>query len=345
MKKVILMVFIMLSSTLTMCSQQNIKDSNWNSLKLSGNVKNIIELSHPDTYENEKGEIIRGFRKEIYYYLLDENRDINKLMDSLTIECTDAFIFSYNKEGNLLKTKRFKARGSYVRQSDSTYEYDSEGKLISVKGSDEDFMTMYGSKSVSFLKLYEYGSNGQLSEEINTITIDETKDDKYTENTEYIYNEKGEKVEENFYINKDNDYLPKYYEENYRFPYKKKFKYDDKGRLLEEFEKTLTIKSNFYYRNRDISPKTTFILTTYKYDEDDHIQSKNVALEIGEEEKYLYTYDEHGNITSERRYKLGQISDNITYTYKYDKQGNWIEKSTYTNGKLDAINKRTISYY
>lgn len=360
MKKVSLMVFIMLSSILTMCSQQNKKDSNWDSLKLNGNVKSMIEFSYPDTYENKKGEIERGFTEEIYYYFQDENRDIDKLMDSLTTECTDAFIFCYNKEGNLLKAKRFKVRGSYVGLSDSIYEYDSEGKLTLVKGSDREFMTMYGSRSASFLRLYKYDSKGRLSGEINTITITEIEEntgqsmegiegDKCTENTEYVYNEKGEKVEENFYISNgyisnDNGFLPRYYEENYRFPYEKKFKYDDKGRLLEEFEKTLTIKSNLYYRNRDISPKTTFILTTYKYDEDNRIQSKSVQHEIDEEEKYLYTYDEHGNITSERHYKLGKISDNITYIYKYDKQGNWIEKSTYTNGELNAINKRTISY-
>ena len=39
-----------------MCSQQIRRDSNWNSLKLNGRVKSIIEFSYPDAYENEEGE-------------------------------------------------------------------------------------------------------------------------------------------------------------------------------------------------------------------------------------------------------------------------------------------------
>ena len=50
-------------------------------------------------------------------------------------------------------------------------------------------------------------------------------------------------------------------------------------------------------------------------------------------------------MNSERYYRLDRITKNITYIYKYDKQGNWIEKLTYTDGELDAVNKRIINYY
>jgi putative cell wall-associated protein len=365
MKRITPLALIMLNFcfSVTMCSQQKKENSNWNDLKLKGNVKTIIEVSYPNAYEDEKGEFERGLTKEIYYYLQDDNRDINKLMDSLSTECTDAFIFVYNKGGNLLKTERFKARGSYVGQAGSAYEYNSEGKLVLAKGSDSEFMTMYGSKSVSFLKNYKYDFNGRLSEETNTITIGKIEEggsgesmegiegDKCTENTMYVYNEKGQKVEENFYISKgylskDDGFLSGRYEENYKLPYEKKFKYDEKGRLYEEEEKTLTVKNTGYYSlTKKVTNEITTIKTLYKYDEKNRVQFKNTQSDTNEEEKYLYTYDEYGNITSEQHYKLGRISDNITYIYKYDKQGNWIEKSTYTNGELNAVNKRTITYY
>ena len=327
MKRITPLGLIMLNFcfSVTMCSQQTKENSNWNDLKLKGNVKTIIEVSYPNAYEDEKGEFKRGLTKEIYYYLQDDNRDINKLMDSLTTECTDAFIFVYNKGGNLL--------------------------------------TMSGSKSVSFLKNYKYDFNGRLSQETNTITIGKIEEgasgesmegiegDKYTENTMYVYNEKGQKVEENFYISKgylskDDGFLSGSYEENYKLPYEKKFKYDEKGRLYEEEEKTLIVKNTGYYSlTKKVTNEITTIKTLYKYDEKNRIQFKNTQSDTNEEEKYLYTYDEYGNITSEQHYKLGRISDNITYIYKYDKQGNWIEKSTYTNGELNAVNKRTITYY
>ena len=308
MKRITPLGLIMLNFcfSVTMCSQQTKENSNWNDLKLKGNVKTIIEVSYPNAYEDEKGEFKRGLTKEIYYYLQDDNRDINKLMDSLTTECTDAFIF---------------------------------------------------------LKNYKYDFNGRLSEETNTITIGKIEEgasgesmegiegDKYTENTMYVYNEKGQKVEENFYISKgylskDDGFLSGSYEENYKLPYEKKFKYDEKGRLYEEEEKTLTVKNTGYYSlTKKVTNEITTIKTLYKYDEKNRIQFKNTQSDTNEEEKYLYTYDEYGNITSEQHYKSGRISDNITYIYKYDKQGNWIEKSTYTNGELNAVNKRTITYY
>lgn len=353
MKKNITTFFIILSFTLTMCSQQIRRDSNWNSLKLNGRVKSIIEFSYPDAYENEEGEFQEGLTTEIYYYLQDENRDVNKLMDSLTRVSTDALIFLYNKEGNLLKTEQFKARGSYIGQAGSTYEYDSKGKLILVKGYNSDFMTLYGSKSISFFANYKYDSAGRLLEEIKTTTINKAEDEgtmensdnsKYIENTTYIYNEKGDKIEENHYINKK--YISKEYKEDYKLPYEKKFMYDEKGRLYEEEEKTLAVKNTGYYSSiKEVTNKIITVRTTYKYNEENCVQSKEIQYNTGEKEKYFYTYDNLGNMNSERYYRLDRITKNITYIYKYDKQGNWIEKLTYTDGELDAVNKRIINYY
>ena len=83
----------------------------------------------------------------------------------------------------------------------------------------------------------------------------------------------------------------------------------------------------------------------YKYD------SKGLIAEMqnytnGEEahlHKYIYTYDEQGNMIKFIEEKTG-FSE--TYTYQYDKTGNWVKKIYFkANGKATTIEERRIEYY
>ena len=138
----------------------------------------------------------------------------------------------------------------------------------------------------------------------------------YTDDGHFkIYNEKGNKIEEN------------YYNSNGSLIYKNTYKYDEKGNKIEE---------NYYNSNGRLYSKTT-----YKYDEKGNIIEKNGHNYDGSY-KITYKYDEKGNNIEQNNYKYDG-SFLYKYTYKYDEKGNNIEKNNYdSNGRLDS--KYTYEY-
>ena len=143
----------------------------------------------------------------------------------------------------------------------------------------------------------------------------------YTDDGRFkIYNEKGNKIEEN------------YYNSNGSLIYKNTYKYDEKGNKIEE---------NYYNSNGRLYSKTT-----YKYDEkgnmieDNFYDSDDGSLIY----KNTYKYDEKGNIIEENHYDSNGRLDS-KYTYEYDKNNNWTQRIEYKNTIPHRITERIIEYY
>ena len=143
----------------------------------------------------------------------------------------------------------------------------------------------------------------------------------YTDDGHFkIYNEKGNKIEEN------------YYNSNGSLIYKNTYKYDEKGNKIEE---------NYYNSNGRLYSKTT-----YKYDEKGNIIEKNNYDSNDLFNKTTYKYDEKGNTIEINNYNSdGRLDSKYTYKYKYDKNNNWIQQVKYKNNKPIQITERIIEYY
>ena len=140
----------------------------------------------------------------------------------------------------------------------------------------------------------------------------------YTDDGHFkIYNEKGNKIEEN------------YYNSNGRLYSKTTYKYDENGNIIEKNG-----------HNYDGSYKIT-----YKYDEKgNNIEQNNYKYDGSFLYKYTYKYDEKGNNIEKNNYDSNGRLDS-KYTYEYDKNNNWTQRIEYKNTIPHRITERIIEYY
>ena len=143
----------------------------------------------------------------------------------------------------------------------------------------------------------------------------------YTDDGHFkIYNEKGNKIEEN------------YYNSNGRLYSKTTYKYDEKGNNIED---------NFY----DSDDGSLIYKNTYKYDEKGNKIEEYHYDEDGKfNYKYTYKYDEKGNNIEKNNYDSNSRLDS-KYTYEYDKNNNWTQRIEYKNTIPHRITERIIEYY
>ncbi len=163
-----------------------------------------------------------------------------------------------------------------------------------------------------------------------------------------IYNEKGNKIEKNYY-NSDGSLKSK-----------TTYKYDEKGNNIEEniygSDGSLKSKTTYKYDKKgnnieentyDSDSRLNF-KATYKYNEKGNIIEKNYYDSDGRLNfKATYKYDKKGNnIEYNICYSDGSL-DKTTYKYKYeyDKNNNWTQQVTYENNKPTQITERIIEYY
>ena len=143
----------------------------------------------------------------------------------------------------------------------------------------------------------------------------------YTDDGHFkIYNEKGNKIEEN------------YYNSNGRLYSKTTYKYDEKGNMIED---------NFY----DSDDGSLIYKNTYKYDEKGNKIEEYHYDEDGKfNYKYTYKYNEKGNMIEKNNYDSNGRLD-YKYTYEYDKNNNWTQRIEYKNTIPHRITERIIEYY
>ncbi len=169
----------------------------------------------------------------------------------------------------------------------------------------------------------------------------------YTDDGHFkIYNEKGNKIEENYYNSngsliykntykydeKGNKIEENYYNSNGRLYSKTTYKYDEKGNMIED---------NFY----DSDDGSLIYKNTYKYDEKGNKIEEYHYDEDGKfNYKYTYKYDEKGNNIEKNNYDSNGRLDS-KYTYEYDKNNNWTQRIQYKNTIPHRITERIIEYY
>ena len=136
-----------------------------------------------------------------------------------------------------------------------------------------------------------------------------------------IYDEKGNKIEENDY---DSDG---------RLDSKTTYKYDEKGNIIEE---------NDYDSDGRLDSKYI-----YKYDEKGNKIEENRYDSNGRlSQKTTYKYDEKGNTIEKNDYDSdGRPAENYSYKYEYDKNNNWTQRIEYKNTIPVYITERIIEYY
>ena len=171
----------------------------------------------------------------------------------------------------------------------------------------------------------------------------------YTDDGRFkIYNEKGNKIEENYYNSngsliykntykydeKGNKIEENYYNSNGRLYSKTTYKYDEKGNMIED---------NFY----DSDDGSLIYKNTYKYDEKGNKIEEYHYDEDGKfNYKTTYKYDEKGNKIEYNDYDSdGRLNSKTTYKYEYDKNNNWTQQVIYANNKPTQITERIIEYY
>ena len=222
--------------------------------------------------------------------------------------------------------------------------------------------------TLSVLSLVSYGQLEKKSEKKNDLTEENLKGKvKSIKETTYkavdkfgqiekgdvlnnyfnIYNEKGNKIEDNFYDSdgnlsskdtyeydeKGNKIEKNVYDSNGRFHSKYTYKYDEKGNMIED---------NVYDSNGRL-----YFKKTYKYDEKGNKIEENWYNSDGRlHSKYTYKYDEKGNNIEENYYNSnGRLYEKHTYKYEYDKNNNWTQRIEYKNTIPHRITEKIIEYY
>ena len=162
-----------------------------------------------------------------------------------------------------------------------------------------------------------------------------------------IYNEKGNKIEEN------------YYNSNGSLDFKDTYKYDEKGNKIEKnrynSDGSLYYKVTYKYDgkgnkievNHYDSNGSLILKYTYKYDENGNKIEECWYNEDGSLiVKFTPKYDENGNMMEVNNYDSnGSLHKKFTYKYEYDKNNNWTQRIEYKNTIPNSITERIIEYY
>lgn len=231
-------------------------------------------------------------------------------------------IFVYNEKGNFTGGKDYDANGNLLFRAERMYDekenmlnevmYNSNGKVL------HNVSNVYDTKG-NKIEMRNYDSEG-------TLII----------RTTYVYNKNGDKIEENRY--------PKY-----RKPYQIQYKYNNKGRQIEEVnkDKVETTNDNGQIEEIEVEMKliTKYNLKGDKIEEENYFNDRLVS-------KKLYKYDQRGNKIEENfvsfsydpSQKINYLYDNqnnMTELSKFDANNNLIERIVYKNDeKGNAIEEK-----
>ena len=245
------------------------------------------EFGHPTyEYDNESGNSL-----EYTYELKDENgNDVLYKYDA-----GGNLIIKWEYYGDTLSHKTLDAAGT-------DNEYDADGNLIKSAEAGIGYDT------------FSYNEEGQLAEQKG---YDENGDLLYTITNEYDENGNITKGSEEYADGSES--------------MKASYKYDKNGFLLE-----IVTDYGDGYLEKDL----------YVRDEAGReLEYRYVASENGKEteiQKVTKEYDSYGNVVSEIYYSMGKKGGETKYVYTYDNSGNILKKESYINGEL--LNVEDFSY-
>lgn len=329
--------------------------TDWAFYKLNGNVKTITTKSWQLNERLEK-------EKTMHEDMTARNTDL-----TFTDEGLLARERSYITE-DPIETKEFNGREKpleivqYVDNKPfikTSYEWDTSGKnntaIIRRNGDNSE---------IDHVKMEFHADKLAKKTTLSAQNIP-------TETTAYIYDSKGNVIEEDFYLT------------SYTIQYKNIYKYDKKNRQISEASYTAAGKKNFEtiseYKGNNLTKKYTInakgeteysedftydqkgnILTKLRYESIDKstIQDKFMYDDKGNKVSWQilknntpisgaqFSYDSHNNLTSViSTDDKNNVIDKREYTYEYDKKGNWIKKTSRINNTKLLSSERTITYF
>lgn len=315
MKKIILLVITAIS--VVGCNQE--KKNDLQKAKLKGKVKSVSQKVYKGsekfgevqkdsafcglfnaecntTYYNEFGNKTKVeyetffFGKEVFTY--DANQFL-VVMENFDQEgkLNQKIIYQNNKTGKPLENisyqgvdgiLSFKEKMKYDAKNNviETCKYDANGKLKTKEECKYDEKENLIEKRITNSEVGYIYEDGKI--------VEEPLSEKYT----YLYDEKGNKIEENIY--KDNDILHEKYT----------FKYDNKGNEIEQ--QLFSNKKN--------------IRATSEYDSERNIIKKSYLNNFGDTLLVVtssYTYDKYKNWTKHIIYKNKKIENIVEREIEY----------------------------
>jgi hypothetical protein len=283
-------LFISLGLLLLFGCQGNIKSKIIKSYLVLDNIQGkVLSLTEYSYRANESyGNLSKGERARRYTF---EN-DFYKKYDIYGRKIEEGKYDDYSDGGLLYKI---------------VYTYDQNGILT--EGN-------YFSTNDEFLRkqTYSYDKTGNLTEKSST-----NFDGSFAEKVTYTYDEFGNNVEENIY-NKSNQIT------------KLTYQYDSLNHKIEE---------KYFNINGSLS-----VSTKYKYDEKGFMieENKEHFPEIDIlSKKITYKYDLHGNKIEE--ISDGKFGGKWTFKYEYDLHHNWTKQIAFEEEKPLYIIERGILYY
>ena len=125
------------------------------------------------------------------------------------------------------------------------------------------------------------------------------------------------------------------YDSNLKVANKVLFKYDNKGREIEETKHWLDGSISDIY--------------TYKYDNRGNLAEYINSDDDGDiSDRETYKHDDRGNLIEKNGFDWDDLTNpaySTTYEYVYDQKGNWIKMTVFENGMPEYIQERTIEYH
>jgi hypothetical protein len=196
------------------------------------------------------------------------------------------FFYKYDNHGNQIEMAKIKLDSSIVTYE--IYNFDEKGNLISWR--------RFGEIDTSICEIH-YDTKGNKVEELETSKLSPSK-------RNYKYDSVGKPIE------------IKIYELNNSIFCSNEIKYDEKGKLIEEWI--------------DFPDNINSFRRRYKYDEGVLFEIIEYKLEGPIKSKTNFVYDKKGNVIESIFYlQLAHITKRNTY--KYNDEGNKIEEIRYNN--------------
>lgn len=350
MKKHIVPLLILSTVLIVGCaSKQATNTADLANFELKGSVKSVE--SHSYNANNSIGISVKTNRGVVYIEsFISYDKTLfspeGQILNEAALDCSGLPAFEvkhkYGQNKKLI-SKQFTeiyelGYENSTSKSETIYDYNKNGKLISTKVTDLE------TELVTDWKMYEYNSKGDKIKEIGlTIT---GKDTLYYKNSSltHKYNENGVKV---LSIITDGNQ-------------ERKLEHNAKGLLvLDELkiknEDKYLEKTTYSYTNQGLKVSyyqydangELFFEEHRTYNNDELLIEKEISFEIeGSYDKDILTYNQNKQLIKEQTFDLdGNLKNTIEFVYKNDRYGNWTQRITYKNGEPNAIVERKITYH
>lgn len=272
---------------------------------LQGAVLSMVETNYKASMVN--GEIQKGEMSGQWIYDYDKNGNLTTCeVIGRTGKMQRKYVYKYDKQGNEVKKIWYSSTGAMYREYVTTYQNEAP----------VSYVTRDGDGIMIDSSVYTTKNNQIQAETLYSCIGDSIS------------------VREYNYTYTNSILTEKYERENTGVRVCDSYKYDGKGRLVQEKRYNDKGELMFHYE--------------YAYNAaGEKVERKSIG-ENGKVRRIIsYEYDKQGNLINETWYDGGKMVLRVQkFTYTYDKNDNWITKVSYEgmDERVIAITVRSIDY-